>query len=64
VEIELFPYKYYQTYPATPRHIHWIDFDALFKSKTIASRCSNLEGGVNIRGSLTYDSGAHISPLE
>jgi len=50
VEIELFPYKYYQTYPATPRHIHWMDFDALFKSKTIASRCSNLEGRGKYKG--------------
>ena len=56
--------EYYQKYPAAPRYIHWMDFDALFKSGTIASRRSNLGGGVNVRGPLTHDSGAHISPLE
>ena len=56
--------KYYQKYPAAPRHICWTDFDTLFKSGNIASRHSNLEGGINIRGPLTRDSGAHTSPPE
>jgi len=37
--------EYYQRHPAAPRHIHWTDFDTLFKSGTVASRCSNLGGG-------------------
>jgi len=56
--------EYYQKHPATPRHICWMDFDALFKSGTIALRCSNLRGGVNVRGPLTHDSGARVSPPE
>jgi len=42
--------EYYRKHPAAPRHIRWTDFDTLFKSETIASRCSNLGGGVNVRG--------------
>jgi len=38
--------EYYRKHPATPRHIRQMDFDTLFKSGTIASRCSNLGGGV------------------
>jgi len=56
--------EYYQKHPAAPRHIRWMDFDTLFKSGTIALRCSNLGGGVNVRGPLTRDSGACSSPLE
>jgi len=56
--------EYYQKYPAAPRHICWMDFDTLFKSRTIASRHSNLGGGVNVRGPLTRDSGARTSPPE
>jgi len=56
--------KYYQKHPAIPRHIHWTDFDTPFKSRTIASRHSNLGRGVNVRGPLTHDSRACISPLE
>jgi len=56
--------EYYRKHPATPRHIHWTDFDTLFKSGTIASRRSNLGGGVNVRGPLIHDSGARSSPLE
>jgi len=37
--------EYYWKYPAAPRHSYRMDFDALFKSRTIASRCSNLGGG-------------------
>jgi len=53
--------EYYQKHPAAPRHIRRIDFDNLFKSRTIASRCSNLGEGVNIRGPLTRDSRACTS---
>ena len=56
--------EYYQKHPAAPRHICQMDFDTLFKSGTIASRRSNLRGGVNIRGPLTHDSEARVSPLE
>jgi len=56
--------EYYRKHPAAPRYICQMDFDALFKSRTIASRRSNLGGGVNVRGPLTHDSGACISPLE
>ena len=54
--------KYYRKHPAAPRHICWMDFNTLFKSGTIASRRSNLEGGVNVRGPLTHDSGARCLP--
>jgi len=53
--------EYYRRHPAAPRHIHRTDFDTLFKSGTIASRCSNLGGGVNVRGPLICDSGARSS---
>jgi len=56
--------EYYQKHLVVPSHICQTDFNALFKSGTIASRYSNLEGGVNVRGPLTHDSGACISPLE
>jgi len=56
--------EYYQRHPATPRHICQTDFDTLFKSRTIASRRSNLGGGVNVRGPLIRDSGARSRPLE
>ena len=55
--------EYYCKHPATPRHIRWTDFNTLFKSGTIASRRSNLRG-VNVRGPLTNDSGACITPPE
>jgi len=56
--------EYYQKHPAAPRHICQIDFDTLFKSRTVASRCSNLGGRVNVRGPLTHNSRAHTSPPE
>ena len=49
--------EYYQKHPATLRHIHQIDFYAIFNPRTITSRCSNLGGGINVRGPLTHDSG-------
>jgi len=42
--------EYYQKYPAAPRHIRQIDFDAIFNPGTIASRCSNLGGGGKCKG--------------
>jgi len=50
--------EYYWKHPAAPRHICQTDFDAIFNPRTIASRRSNLGGGVNVRGSLTHDPGA------
>jgi len=41
-----------------------MDFDTFFKSGTVASRRSNLGGGVNVRGPLTYDSRVRTSPPE
>jgi len=50
--------EYYRKHPAVPRHIRWTDFNTLFKPGTIASRRSNLGGGVNIREPLICDSEA------
>jgi len=50
--------EYYQKHLAAPRHICQTDFNAIFNSGTIASRRSNLGGGVNVRGPLTHDPGA------
>jgi len=50
--------EHYQKHPATPRYICQTDFDTIFNPRTIASRRSNLGGGVNVRGPLTYDPGA------
>jgi len=41
-----------------------MDFDVLFKSRTIASRHNNLGREVNVRGPLTHDFRACISPPE
>ena len=37
--------EYYWKHPAAPRHIHQTDFNTIFNSGTITSRCSNLGGG-------------------
>jgi len=47
--------KYYRKHPATPRHICQTNFNAIFNPGTIASRCSNLGKGVNVRGPLIHD---------
>jgi len=47
--------EHYQKHPATLRHIHQTDFDAIFNPGTIASRRSNLGGEINVRGPLTHD---------
>jgi len=56
--------EYYRKHPAAPRHICQTDFNTLFKPGTIASRHSNLGGGVNIRGPLIRDSRARSRALE
>jgi len=56
--------EYYRRHPAAPRHIRWTDFDTLFKSGTIASRRSNLGGGVNVRRPLIRGSRAYSSSPE
>jgi len=56
--------EYYRKHLAAPRHICQTDFDTLFKSRTIASRCSNLREGVNVRGPLIHSSGACSTPPE
>jgi len=56
--------EYYRKHPAAPRHICRTDFNTLFKPGTIASRHSNLGGGVNIRGPLIRDSRARSRALE
>ena len=50
--------EYYRKHPAAPRHIRQTDFNAILNFGTIASRRSNLGGGVNVRGPLTHDPGA------
>ena len=50
--------EYYRKHPAAPRHICQTDFDTIFNPGTIALRCSNLGGGVNVRRPLTHDPGA------
>jgi len=52
--------EYYRKHPAAPRHICWTDFDTLFKPGTIASRYSNLGGGVNVKEPLICNSGATL----
>jgi len=47
--------EYYWKHPAAPKHICQTDFDTIFNPRTIASRRSNLGGGVNVRGPLTHD---------
>jgi len=44
--------EFHRKYPGAPRHIRRTEFDSIFHSESIASRRSNLEGGVNIRGHL------------
>jgi len=41
--------KFYK-HPTAPRYICQADFDAIFKSRTIALKYSNLEGRVSIMG--------------
>jgi len=41
--------EFYHKHLTAPRYICWTDFDAIFKSRAIALKCSNLEEGVSIR---------------
>ena len=54
--------EYYRKHPTAPRHICQTDFNTIFNPGTIASRHSNLGGGVNVRGPLTHDSRACCLP--
>jgi len=56
--------EYYQKHPVALRHIHRTDFNTLFKPRTIASRHSNLGGGVNVRGPLIRNSRATLQPIQ
>ena len=56
--------EYYRKHPAALRHICQTDFNVIFNPGTVASRCSNLGGGVNIRGPLTHDSRARFRAPE
>ena len=42
--------EFHRKHPGAPRHIWYTEFNNIFDSKSIALRCSNLEGGVNVRG--------------
>jgi len=46
--------EFYRKHPGAPRHIRHTEFDSIFHIKSIAPRCSNLEGGVNVRGHLHF----------
>jgi len=41
--------EYYCKHPTASRYICQMDFDAIFNPRAIASRYSNLRGGVSIR---------------
>jgi len=42
--------EFHCKHPRAPRHIQHMEFDNIFHSESIVPRCSNLEGGVNVRG--------------
>jgi len=42
--------EFHRKHPGALRHIRCMEFDNIFHSESIASRHSNLEGGVNVRG--------------
>jgi len=46
--------EFHHKYSGAPRHIRHMEFDSIFHVKSIAPRCSNLEGGVNVRGHLHF----------
>ena len=46
--------EFHCKHPGVPRHIWHVEFDNIFHSKSIALRCSNLEGGVNVREQLYF----------
>jgi len=46
--------EFHHKHPGAPRHIWHTEFNNIFHSKSIAPRCSNLEGEVNVRGHLHF----------
>ena len=46
--------EFYCKHPGTLRHIWHVEFNNIFHSKSIAPRCSNLEGRVNVREQLYF----------
>jgi len=44
--------EFHRKHPGAPRYVRRAEFDNIFHSESIAPRCSNLEGGVNVRGHL------------
>jgi len=46
--------EFHRKHPGAPRYIWCMEFDNIFHSKPIAPRCSNLEGGVNVREHLHF----------
>ena len=46
--------EFHRKHPGAPRYIWRMEFDNIFHSKSIAPRCSNLEGGVNVREHLHF----------
>jgi len=49
--------EYYWKHLVVPRHIYQTDFDTIFNPRTIALKCSNLGGGVNVRGPFIHNPG-------
>jgi len=49
--------EFHHKHPGAPRHIWHVEFDNIFHLESIAPRCSNLEGGVNVRGQLYFHPG-------
>jgi len=44
--------EFHRKHPGALRYVRRAEFDNIFHSESIAPRCSNLEGGVNVRGHL------------
>jgi len=46
--------EFHCKHPGALRHVRCVEFDNIFHSESIALRCSNLEGRVNVRGHLHF----------
>ena len=46
--------KFHCKYPGAPRYVRRTEFNNILHSESIGPRCSNLEGGVNVRGHLHF----------
>jgi len=46
--------EFHCKHPGALRHVRHAEFDNIFHSESIALRCSNLEGGMNIREHLHF----------